>query len=210
MLSHSLGFSKALLCQMQVHHKALLHVYHWFSASCNLHLFKFDNQRKQTPFKVILVLNCPKKQLQVCVILPAGPRLHSPQELHRQTEPGRACLLQSVWPVPSLKGHYPAFAPQCQPAPRQMPGYGLEGRRERRHITHLVPVRAENTWSLLLNSTSSLFKKESHLPTLHLPQGDRIQHTVSYRLHGNPGSILPIALLIELDHRPPPVPLWRV
>lgn len=50
MLNHSLGFSKALLCERQVHNKALLHVYHWFSASSNLHLHKFDNQRKQTPF----------------------------------------------------------------------------------------------------------------------------------------------------------------
>lgn len=142
MINHSLGFSKAILCEMQVYNKALLHVYHWFSASTNLHLFKFDNQRKQTLFKVVLVLNCPMKQHPMCVILPAGPQPHFPQELHPQTEPGRACLLQSVWPVPSSKGHYPAFAPQCPPAPRRMPGYGLERRSERRHITHLVPVRA--------------------------------------------------------------------
>lgn len=38
----------------------------------------------------------------------------------------------------------------------------------------------------------------------------RIQTTICYGLHGDPCSILPIALLIELDHRPAPVPLRRV
>lgn len=158
--------------------------YHWYVWFTPL---KLDYRRKQTPFAVVLVWNCPKNRM----VLPAGPQLHSPQELHRQTEPGRACWLRSVWPAPSLEGRCPAFARQCRPAPRQMPGYGLEGRSRRRRVSPVFFV----------------LMKESHLRNL---PSMRIQHTVSYRLHGDSCSILPIALLIELDHRLSSVPLWRV